>query len=67
MRYLRKLCNLWAVIGMFVILGTVGHADYMDSIGQYCSITLIFRQLLVGIALMMPSITIHICGGNNGK
>lgn len=67
MRYLKKLVNLMGIVGFLVMFGAVGHADYQSEIGAYCSFNKLFTTMFIGIALMIPSITMLICGDKNGK
>lgn len=67
MRYLKKLIKLMGVVGFMVILGAVGHSDYQNAIGEYVSFNELFLTILTGVALLMPSITMLICGDRNGK
>lgn len=67
MRYLKKLINLMAIVGFVVVFGTAGHSDYMIAVGEYYPFNELFKTLLIGVALMLPSITIMTFGGNRGK
>lgn len=43
-------------IGFFLIIGCAGTCDYMDAIGAYYPITEILPKMLIGIAMMLPTI-----------
>ena len=42
------------IIGLLLIFGAEGKADYMDEIGEYYSFWEMFRHCGIGLLLMIP-------------
>lgn len=55
MTCLKKLIpEILMILGMLIVVGTVGHDDYMMEIGQYYPLHLTAGKVLLGLILMIP-------------
>ena len=55
-----KICNtlitLSAIIGVIILIGTVGNVDYLTTVGQDSSMSEIIKFTVLGIVLIIPAI-----------
>lgn len=55
MTCLKKLIpEILMILGMLIIVGAVGHDEYMMEIGQYYPLHLTAGKILLGLVLMIP-------------
>lgn len=55
MTCLKKLIpEILMILGMLIVVGAVGHDDYMMEIGQYYPLYLTAGKVLLGMVLMIP-------------
>ena len=55
-----KICNtlitLSAIIGVIILIGTVGNVDYLTTVGQDSSMSEIIKFTVLGIVLIITAI-----------
>lgn len=55
MTFLKKLIpEILMVLGMLIVVGAVGHDDYMMEIGQYYPVSHTVVKVLIGLLLTIP-------------
>lgn len=63
--WINKALNLLIIVGIIIILGTVGECDYAaETVDIYYSETSLVKGLIIGGLCMMPGIVREIILGN---
>lgn len=55
-KVIRTATGIMGFIGFFLIVGTAGTSDYMIEIGSYYPISEMLPQMLISLAMMLPSV-----------
>lgn len=50
----KKIYGVMAIIGIILIFGAVGKADYMEAMGEYYSFASMLKLCIAGMLLMIP-------------
>lgn len=54
-KVIRRTAVILAGFGFFLILGAVGHSDYMAEIGQDYPLHKTFIKMLIGCVMLLPA------------
>lgn len=50
----KKIFGIMAIIGIILIFGAVGKADYMEAMGEYYSFASMLKLCITGVLLIVP-------------
>ena len=54
MNFLKKIFEVMAIIGFFLMVGGVGRSDLADELHQYISMKDFLPQMIIGLLMMVP-------------
>ena len=54
MNFLKKIFEVMAIIGFFLVVGGAGRSDLADELHQYISMKDFLPQMIIGLLMMVP-------------
>jgi len=55
-KIVKTIIEIMALVGFFLLLGSVGASDYADEIGVYFDFSTVTPHIIIGILLLIPGI-----------